>query len=484
MDILRPLTVFVEWIWCAAQVGATYVEMGLVVATILVMLVIAWHGYRLNKKLLLMLHAMQNQMEMNADGVRNLLSQLEMNTESIRNLQSQLEMNTESIHNLKLDTQSQPSAAPPSNEASDGEIHKKITKLLEDVHSLLNETGITKKHLLEILSLLGTLKTISLEVSGFHKLLEKVVTDCGKLGGFYNRVTETHTLVLQLPTQQQHEGNLIKLQKGLEEYVDKMQKLLTGKLDEVCEKTAVLRVVMDQKHEKQTGLYKELHGGTYNDIRNLVALVRGLGPVVPELKKVVDLVMSGREASNLAQQTLQSTSETMGQCEDRLVRLESMTCGLVDQSNECESKVTQGFESVLAEMPILHEILGRLPKLPQRKPPKEGPAETQSASTSGSAGCTQSMPQPTTPPMTLGPQPTVPLQMSNPVQPTIIPVSVETGTPGIQLRLAEHLTPQQSLSHVLQASDSRTQPNILITQLPAQPNAGGNLLSALLQNQR
>ena len=263
-----------------------------------------------------------------------------------------------------------------------------------------------------------------------------------------------------------------------------MQKLLTGKLDEVCEKTAVLRVVMDQKHEKQTGLYKELHGGTYNDIRNLVALVRGLGPVVPELKKVVDLVMSGREASNLAQQTLQSTSETMGQCEDRLVRLESMTCGLVDQSNECESKVTQGFESVLAEMPILHEILGRLPKLPQRKPPKEGPAETQSASTSGSAGCTQSMPQPTTPPMTLGPQPTVPLQMSNPVQPTIIPVSVETGTPGIQLRLAEDLTPQQSLSHVLQAFDSRTQPNILITQLPAQPNAGGNLLSALLQNQR
>ena len=74
--------------------------------------------------------------------------------------------------------------------------------------------------------------------------------------------------------------------------------------------------------------------------------------------------------------------------------------------------------------------------------------------------------------------------MPNPVQPTISPVSVETGTPGIQLRLAEHLTPQQSLGHVLQASDSRTQPNILITQLPAQPNAGGNLLSALLQNQR
>ena len=74
-----------------------------------------------------------------------------------------------------------------------------------------------------------------------------------------------------------------------------------------------------------------MHGGTYNDIRGLIALVRGLGPVVPVLKKLVDLVTSGREASNLAQQTLQSSAETMGQCEDRLVRLESMTCGLRDQ---------------------------------------------------------------------------------------------------------------------------------------------------------
>ena len=232
MDVLRPLTVFVEWIWCAAQVGATYVEMGLVITMIFVMLVIGWHGYRWNKKMLLTLHAMQNQLETNTDSVRNLQNQLEMSTDSIRNLQSQLEMNTESIHNLKLDAQSQLTTTPPSNEASDGEIRKLITKLAEDVHSLLNETGIIKKHLLENFSLLGTLKTISLEVSGFHKLLEKVVTDCGKLGGFYNRVTETHTLVLQLPTQQQHEGNLIKMQKGLEEYVDKMQKLLTSKLDE------------------------------------------------------------------------------------------------------------------------------------------------------------------------------------------------------------------------------------------------------------
>mmetsp|Transcript_22226 Transcript_22226/g.52370 ORF Transcript_22226/g.52370 Transcript_22226/m.52370 type:complete len:130 (+) Transcript_22226:938-1327(+) len=125
----------------------------------------------------------------------------------------------------------------------------------------------------------------------------------------------------------------------------------------------------------------------------------------------------------------------------------------------------------------------RLPKLPQRKPPKDGATEPPGQPASTSTGSTQAMPQPSSPPTTLGPQTTtVPLQVSNPVQPTIIPVSLDTAAPGIQLRLAEHLTPQP-LSHVFQAGDSRAQSNILITQLPQQ-TSGGNLLSALLQNQR
>ena len=51
--------------------------------------------------------------------------------------------------------------------------------------------------------------------------------------------------------------------------------------------------------KKQCVMYKDLHGSTCSDVRNLVSLVRGLEPVVPELKKLVDMVASGREASNI-----------------------------------------------------------------------------------------------------------------------------------------------------------------------------------------
>ena len=205
MDILRPVTTIVEWIWCAAQVGATYVELCLFVSTLAVMAMVGWHIYRWNA------------------------------------IQSQLETNAEDIRALAAEARRTPDCDPANKEATD----KEIAKLVDELRSLCNETGVVKKHLIDILSLMRTLKPISLEIANFHKLLGTVVSDCGKLGGFYNRVTETHGLVIKIPSQQQHEGNLLKLQKDLEEYVDKMQKALASKLEELSEKTAVLRVVMD-----------------------------------------------------------------------------------------------------------------------------------------------------------------------------------------------------------------------------------------------
>ena len=78
---------------------------------------------------------------------------------------------------------------------------------------------------------------MSAEVANFHKLLNTVVSDCGKLGGFYNRVTETHTLTLHLPTVQQQEAALEKLLKSVEESLTRVQKQLTDKLDDLAERT-------------------------------------------------------------------------------------------------------------------------------------------------------------------------------------------------------------------------------------------------------
>ena len=45
MGLLMPLTTLIEWVWCAAQVGATYVEIGLFLVAMLLLCAICWHMY-------------------------------------------------------------------------------------------------------------------------------------------------------------------------------------------------------------------------------------------------------------------------------------------------------------------------------------------------------------------------------------------------------------------------------------------------------
>ena len=133
-------------------------------------------------------------------------------------------------------------------------------------------------------------------------------------------------------------------------------------------------------------------------------------------------------------------------------------------------------------MPILHDILGRLPKLPVRKPPRDNVPTENAATNSGNGTAPVNFQQPSTPPTTLGPgqAPTIPVQIpvAGQPSPTVIPISVDSGSQGIQLRLSDHLSSQQAVSM------PQPQPNFLITQLPTQPTTGNNLLQALLQNQR
>ena len=279
MDLLMPLTTLSEWVWCAAQVGAAYVELCLFAVMLGLLGAIGLHMYRWQKKILLAVQSVQLQMEEN----------------------SKAESLMEAVREVKMSMTSMTGSASGDADAPK-EILSQLSTLKttdQEVKNLATELGVLKKHLLEILSQIATLKTVATEVTNFHKLLNTVVSHCGKLGGMYNRVTETHGLVIQKPSTQQHEASLEKLQKSLEEYADRLHKTLSSKVEDLSEKTAILRVVMDQKHEKQCVMYKDLHGSTCSDVRNLVSLVRGLEPVVPELKKLVDMVASGREASNI-----------------------------------------------------------------------------------------------------------------------------------------------------------------------------------------
>ena len=231
-------------------------------------------------------------------------------------------------------------------------------------------------------------------------------------------------------------------------------------------------MVLDQKTEKQNTTYKEWHGHTNQQLGNAISLLRGLGPAIPEIKRVADMVTMGRDASSQAQHTLQQNTETAQAVEDRLVRIEPIISGLVDQTADLETKV----EAIQGEMPALQEILSRLPKLPTRKPPADRSSSESTGSSNvhtGQAGGHQA--HPSTPPTTLGPQ------QPAAQHPTVIPVSLDAGAnPGIQLRLSEHLGSQPQVC----ISENRSSPNFLITPIPAQQTSQGAILEALFNNRR
>ena len=185
-------------------------------------------------------------------------------------------------------------------------------------------------------------------------------------------------------------------------------------------------------------------------------------------------------ASQEAQQVLTTASEAIQNCEDRLVRVEQLVSGVVDQQAETDVGMRSGLEALQSEMPILQEILSRLPKLPHRKPP---PQEKTTDACPPSSSSQAPMSQPATPPVSLEPQ-GLPPQPA----PTVIPVQMEqnqgaSSTQGIQLRLAEHvgaMTPAQQAPQLIIGGDNR-QPNFLIAPLPAQQASGSDILRAMLR---
>ena len=66
MDLLSPFTTLIEWVWCAAQVGATYVEIFLFGASLLLLIAVSYHMHRWQKKIMLTLQAVQTQLQENS----------------------------------------------------------------------------------------------------------------------------------------------------------------------------------------------------------------------------------------------------------------------------------------------------------------------------------------------------------------------------------------------------------------------------------
>ena len=472
MNLTTPFTVFCEMIWCATEVsGMSFAEASVFLLLMGLMTTMLWHMWTWQKKIMVLVQSVQAQQvkiqEEQGDLFKAVLTQLQdVAFQNQRGAEKVVEELYEQCNVLAQ-------FHKPSNMLEACRlVVEALSEKIGDAHlgmapdaSGTQDDSQFKKQVLEIIAKLAALQGMATEIAAMHKLLNTHSADLSKLGSIASRSVETHGLLLQV------NGDVL-TKKHLTDEQDRLHKALAGKIEELNEKTAVLRVVVEQNRDKILQHTKDNCGWVNKTAADLTSIVRGT--LVPQQKQLLDMVYSGREASTMAQSILQSCSESVQGCEDRLVRLEPLVTGLIDQANECDERVRIGFEAVLSETPALSEILQRLPKLPQRKPPSQERAPD-------SASSSQAPTHPTTPPTTLGPQPVAqPAQ-----QPTVIPVTLETqGTPhssGIQLRLSEHVGAVQAQAPPqLLVDGGGRQPNFLITPLP-QTNPGGDLLRAMLR---
>ena len=497
-----PFTRLCEWIWCATQVsGTTFVEMLIFSMLLLSVMTLAWHVFIWQKKVSVMLLGIQTQiqdltfcqqrlmddattklLEIKADLQQHLLDELYEQchvlsqffqptnmqvanakvvaelVDHFRNLMAQLDPNL-------------PSGVDGLSTAEDLKLVKQQLAALRDDDLTKLQALITAVHK----STNATAGDMHVHVSEIHKVLNAGSGDLGKLGAIMavmDKVTETYGLAMHLK-------NSMAVKQDVADNTDRLRASLEKKLEDLVEKTAVMRVVLDQNKDKILSNMKDGHGWLSKQTSDIIGLIRGQGGITGQQKSLIDLVWASKEASTYAQEILNSCSESVANCEDRLHRLEPLIMGIVDQQNETDTGMRMGLEALQAEMPALQEILQRLPKLPTRKPPSHDKPVDQPAASSSQ----QPPSQPTTPPVSLGPA----------SAPTVIPVHLDQPNHGgIQLRLSEHVgalqapapspQAQQQQPHiVIGGSTDGRHPNFLITPLPAQPSTSSDLLRAMLR---
>ena len=117
---------------------------------------------------------------------------------------------------------------------------------------------------------------------------------------------------------------------------------------------------------------------------------------------MLDYLVRGNQHDTTQQESMRTTMESTGNTEVRIVRVESLCGGLIDQINELNDLVQQVREAQQLQQEQLTTIVERTPKLPKRSPPQDAPAQTSTPP----ASSTQTMPPtPAAAPVSLEPPP-------------------------------------------------------------------------------
>ena len=250
------------------------------------------------------------------------------------------------------------------------------------------------------------------EIPGMNRLIQALGLDLKK--GF--QLLETHA---DSHLKQQREA-LHLLQADNKAHSEKMATLVASSDESkaadkqlsvdlhVCKET--LRGKIETLHSE----HKRFEGATNSNFRGINPLVPQLKHLTDQCKDMLDYLVKGNQHDMMQQESMRTAMESTGNSEDRIVRVESLCAGLIDQLNEVNELVQQVRESQQLQQEQLTTIVERTPKLPKRSPPQETPSQT----TTPPASSTQAMPAPTSAPVTLEPNPPT-IRLSDHLQPLV-----------------------------------------------------------------
>ena len=252
------------------------------------------------------------------------------------------------------------------------------------------------------------------EISGHHKLTQVLGLDMKK--GFQMAETMSDSQLKQT------RESLQLLQSDNKSMGEKLTRL-EGSADDLKNATKqnsldthVCKETIRQKLEGMHGEQKHFVGATNSNFRGLNVLIPQFKQLGDQHRDMLDYLSRANQHNTAQADTAQTTMESAANAEDRVVRVESLCTGLIDQVNELNEIMQQIRECQSLQQEQLTTIIERTPKLPKRSPPQENP-------------------QPTTPPLAQQPPPA----SNSAPQPQHQQVHLDSATP--TLRLSEHLQP-------------------------------------------
>ena len=129
----------------------------------------------------------------------------------------------------------------------------------------------------------------------------------------------------------------------------------------------VCKETVRQKLETMHGEQKHFVGATNSNFRGLNVLIPQFKHLGDQGKDMLDYLVRANQHDTSQAEATHTVMESTNNAEDRIVRVESLCSGLIDQINEINELMQQIREAQSLQQESLNTIVERTPKLPKRE---------------------------------------------------------------------------------------------------------------------